>query len=256
MEPTREDPLAVAVKLKDLGLIQTPGKTNVGEMLAEMKPIIELVTTMTGMGGGPEKVSGWGVVMSLGPQIIANIAKPIADAVEIWKKSIQLREMEVRTRMGGIRRNPAGGPVTSLPPGSPANVQALAAEIMQAAKDNDREYYPKIASMIAFRYGPQPLEGLASGFVTKEDFIRIVSTEVGHIDAVLAAYLEGFVDWLQEQARIKLNQNKEPAPEDISDDPGSELSLKCGTCGEVYDNCTEADLEDPCECGGKLQKTS
>ncbi len=244
--------------LRDLGLIPQPKADDMESSIEKLKTILELVTTMIPAFQGGEKASPLTeAIRIIGPhipKIAENVTKTVNNVTEVSK-------MRLMQRMGTqIPPSVQGsaGQRQQLPLGTESRTESEAqsqgqtmhpafAQILNAVRTNNFEYFPKLQEWITLFAGPHVIDSIRGGAISSDTIFDYISPYVASENPeTVKTYISSFVSWVK-------SQRQTPAPVEEN-----AVSGKCVKCGAIYDYESKESFTDNeiCDCGGKIELIS
>lgn len=256
------------LKLREIGLIEKPEKSDPISKLTEMKSLMTMFADFSGAGRGERPGLMEKIIETVGPQIpgmISNITNTVRSVVDyrmmreglITKTDLARSEGALpQSQLPPTRRPVAGSPNPATTQTSEEQsmlaVKALLNELHQIVTNNDESKFQYIAERITQLFGsPQVLHDLASGAVSPDTLINQLKAFGGEAyqDAMflvsLESYFNRFIGWLK-QAVVA---------------PTGAFSVICSnpSCNAIFDYDTETEFDNDTnkncdQCGGSLMK--
>ena len=254
------------VKLRELGLLEKPERSDPMSKLTEMKGIMNMLSDFGGYGKGERPGLMEKVIETVGPQIPGMISQITGTVRSIIDYRMMREGLITKTDLGRaegsipqhqLNAAPASARNTTTAPAEDKSmmaIKALLTELHQIVSHNDESKFPYIAERITSIFGsPQVLHDLAAGTVAEETLISQLKAFGGapYQDAAflvaLESYFKRFVNWIREALAA-------PATEGT-------YAVVCTnpSCNAIYDYASEAEYDNDtnktCEsCGTALTK--
>lgn len=284
LQPKPDDFWDKLARLKELGVIRMGDEGTSGDVLGsvdKLTQLIELAQTISNMGiGGGEKPSvAMELVKTLAPQvpkIIENVTGAIKSYSDMKKSAIVIpsgipsgvnpvlpmhrgasetgaphpplipEKAEIFDPYANLNVNATDMPVTNIHEKpvieEKKSMNPVMRKIYDAIESRDKDFYPELKNMLVMYIGPHILESLISGAITSGAFLQQLATMTS----------EPF--FMEDKAKIYFNEFIISTKQEAE---ASQVSAKCGTCGEIYDyNSVEEFEKDSktCDnCGGTIE---